>query len=71
MEECEQGSRFYFRVTESFDRIMMGDIIEVDTKCEITPCSIVLTYPDFILQKVDLNPLGEFIGKVVNVYIQQ
>lgn len=70
MEDSEQGSSFYFCALNPFERIQVGDKVLIDTKCEITPYSIVLTDPDLTFQKAEFNS-GKFIGKVVSVYIQQ
>lgn len=70
MAISEQGTRFYFRAINSFERIQEGDTVLIDTECEVTPCSIVLAAEDLILQKAQDSCSGWY-GKVVVVYIGQ
>lgn len=70
MAECEQGSRFYFCAVNSFDRIKIGDTVLIDTKCEIMPCSIVLTAPEFHLQRAEHIPADRLVGVAISTFVK-
>jgi hypothetical protein len=70
MEECEQGSKFYFRAINSFNRINVGDVVLIDTKSEIMPRSIVLTVPDYMLERAELVPKERLVGVAVCTFVK-
>jgi len=68
MRERERGTIF-FRATNSFERINVGDMVLVDVVNSPGPQSIALTSPDFIIKRVDLSISEEYLGKVIRVLV--
>lgn len=67
MENGQAG--FYFRATNSIDRICIGDLVFIVPGCTLDANSIVLTTPDLKLKRINGHVDG-VIGRVEKALIK-
>lgn len=70
MELIKKATSFYFRAKNAIDRILVGDLVLINMAESINAENvIVLTLPDFTLQRTNGVAQGDIIGVVVGIAV--